>query len=281
MVSSGNRSVSLEVDSMNSHALISWRSIAAGLLVAGFVMMGLIGLGLAFGGIGLDTETTAKSAGIFTGAWFIGSTLISLFVGSYFAARVSKFRMGRIGSAQGIVIATLFLGFIMLQVFGAIGTIGSVAGNVLGQSGSAIAEGAQRLAQSPNVRTAITNLSNRALGDLNLKSAPSDVAKGIGDRLIAGDVEGAQTYLARESGITPAEANARIAQAKVQIDQAVDEAKITTGNALKSAGWTLFLLVVLGGGFGALGGGLGSVANFRRPLIKSREDYLTGAHQPV
>src|SRR5690606_24212331 len=196
-------------------------------------------------------------------------------------ARVSKFRMGRIGSAQGIVIATLFLGFIMLQVFGAIGTIGSVAGNVLGQSGSAIAEGAQRLAQSPNVRTAITNLSNRALGDLNLKSAPSDVAKGIGDRLIAGDVEGAQTYLSRESGITPAEANARIAQAKVQIDQAVDEAKITTGNALKSAGWTLFLLVVLGGGFGALGGGLGSVANFRRPLIKSREDYLTGAHQPV
>src|SRR5690606_1555284 len=93
MVSSGARSTSLEVETNNFHALISWRSIVAGLLIAMLVMTGLLGLGLAFGGIGLDEDTSARSAGIFTGAWFIGSALISLFAGSYFAARVSKFRM--------------------------------------------------------------------------------------------------------------------------------------------------------------------------------------------
>src|SRR5690606_4168217 len=134
----------LEVETINSHALISWRSIVAGLLIAMFVMTGLLGLVLAFGGIGLDEDTSAKSAGIFTGAWFIGSALISLFAVCYFAARISKFRMGRNGSAHGLVIATLFLGFFLYQTVAMVANAGSLAGSFLSKSGSVLAKGAEK-----------------------------------------------------------------------------------------------------------------------------------------
>src|SRR5690606_17191858 len=116
-------------------ALISGRAILAGLLISFFTMLGLIGLGLALGGINMGGDTSAESVGIFTGVWFTVSALISLFVGSYFAARISKFRTGRIGSAQGLVIASLFLGFFLYQTVSAVGALGGAAGNVLQSTG--------------------------------------------------------------------------------------------------------------------------------------------------
>lgn len=263
-----------EVDTNNPHALISWRSIVAGLLIAMFTMIGLIGLGLAFGGIGMDEDTSAKSAGIFTGVWFIASTLVSLFVGSYFAARVSKFRTGRIGSAQGLVIAALFLGFFLYQTVSAIGSLGAGAGSLIGKTGGLIADGAQKASQNPTITNTINNLSEDALGDLNLRSEPQVVAQGLGSRLINGDTEGAKNYLARQAGITPTEADARIAQMKIQVDKYVGDAKEATATGLRSAGWSLFLLVALGALSSVLGGALGSVANFRRPLVLSGRDDL-------
>ena len=257
----------LENELSLSHALISWRSIVAGLLVAFFCMIGLLGLGMAFGGIGLDEETSAKSAGIFTGVWFLVSTLLSLFVGSYFAGRVSKFRTARIGSAQGLVIAALFLGLFLYQTLASIGAIGSAAGSLVGNSASLIGQGVSQAANNPTVTNTVNNMAENALGDLNLKSDPQTVAKGLSTRLIQGDAEGAKNYLATQAGITPTEADVRIAQLKAQVDKTLDDVKAATATALRSAGWTLFLLVALGA-LSAIGGGaLGSVANFRRPLI--------------
>ncbi len=260
----------LEIESLHSHALISIRSIFAGLLISAFVMTGLIGLGLAFGGISMDQETTAKSAGAFTGLWFIGSTLVSLFVGSYFAARVSKFLMGRIGSAQGLVIAALFLGFFLYQSVSAIGSLGSAAGSLVGKSGQAIGE----VAQSET----ISSMAEDVLGDLNLRTEATVVARGVGMRLYRGDTEGAKNYLARQAGITPVEADVRIAQAKQQIDKFVADSKEAAAVALRSTGWSLFLLVVLGALAATGGGALGSVANFRRPLIVSRDSLYQTDH---
>jgi hypothetical protein len=271
----------LEVDSQNPHALISVRSIVSGLLVAMFTMTGLLGLGLAFGGIGLDQETTAKSAGIFSGVWFIVSTLLSIFVGSYFAARISKFRTARIGSAQGLVIASLFLGFFLYQTVSAIGSAGSAVSSMLGSTGSMVAQGARKAASTPAVTNAVDNLAEDALADLNLRSEPTVVARGIGSRLIQGDTEGAKNYLARQSGITPTEADTRIAQMKAQVDKVVSDTKEATATALRSTGWALFLLVALGA-LAAMGGGaLGSAANYRKPLIRERERedfYARGQH---
>lgn len=103
-----NKVDGLESDLATSHPLISWRSVVAGLLIAFFTMIGLLGLGMGIGGISMSEETGIQGAGMFTGIWFTVSVLISLFLGSYFAARVSKFQYGRIGSAQGLVIAACF-----------------------------------------------------------------------------------------------------------------------------------------------------------------------------
>jgi uncharacterized membrane protein len=261
----------------NTHALISFRAIAAGLLLTMFVMIGLTGLGLAFGGISMDEETTVRGVGMFSGIWFIASVFISLFLGSYFASRVSKFRMGRVGSVQGLVIASLFLVFFLYQLVSALGTAGIAVGSLLGKTGRVIALSAQKMENYPAVRNTISHLSEDALGDLNLRSGLQVVAEGIGSRILRGNTEGAKNYLAREAGITPTEADARIAQMKAKVDEYVSNAKEATATALRSTGWTLFFLVVLGGLAGILGGGLGSVVNFRKPLISVADiQYQTG-----
>lgn len=261
----------LEFENANRHALISGRAILAGLLVSFFTMLGLIGLGLAMGGINMNEDTSLRSVGIFTGVWFIASALISLFAGSYFAARISKFRTGRIGSAQGLVIASVFLGFFLYQTFASIGAIGGAAGNVIQSTGSAVVQGAKQASQNPTVVSTVNTMAEDALGDLNLRSEPGVVAQGVATRLMRGDVQGAQTYLSRQSGITEAEAQLRINQLEAQVSSYVEEAKAAGANALQSMGWSLFLMVVLGGISAAAGGGLGAVANFRKPLIREGE----------
>lgn len=262
----------VEIDSESSHALISLRAIAAGLLISLFVMTGLIGLGLAFGGIGLEDGATAKHAGVFTGVWFLVSALISIFSGSYFAARVSKFRLGRIGSAQGLVIASLFLGFFLYQTVAAISSAGSMAGAAIGKTASMMGQGASALSENQVITDTLKNITQEALGDLNLRSSPTEVAQTVGSQLLRGDTEGAKNYLAREAGITPTEADTRIAMMKSQVDKTINDAREGAATALKSTGWSLFLLVTLGAISSILGGALGSVANFRRPLI--REKYV-------
>lgn len=278
-VRGGGHQEIFEDDHATMHPLISWRSVVAGLLIAFFSMIGLLGLGMAMGGIGLNEDTSAKGAGIFTGVWFLASTLISIFVGSYFAARVSKFQTGRIGSAQGLVIAALFLGFFLYQSVSAIVGMGGAAGSMIGKSAVAIGTGASRVAQRPGVMATIGRYAEDALGDLNLRSEPTVVARGVADRVVHGDSEGAKNYLARQAGITPEEADARIAQLKTRADRVIDEAKVATGNALQATGWSLFLLVILGALSSVLGGALGSVANFRNPL--SREQFVARQHSPA
>jgi len=267
-----------EPENFNAHALISLRAILAGLLISTLTMIGLIGLGLAFGGIGLDEDTSARSAGIFTGVWFLAGSIISLFVGSYFAARMSKFKTGRIGSAQGLVIASLFLGFFLYQSIVAIGSVGSAAGSFLGKTGGAIASGVEKAAGNPTVNNFITEFSEDAIGDLNIRSDVSTVAQGLGSRLLRGDTEGAKNYLAGQAGISPAEADTRIATLKTRMDQTIAETKEGTATALRSTGWSLFLLVALGVLAATGGGALGSVANFRKPLIREGSGYDPRGH---
>lgn len=258
----------LENDHATMHPLISWRSVMAGLLISFFTMIGLLGLGMAFGGINMNEDTSAQSAGIFTGVWFLASALISIFVGSYFAARVSKFQTGRIGSAQGLVIATLFLGFFLYQTLATIVSMGGAAGSIIG--------GVSRVADQPGVMNTVSQLAENALGDMNLRSDPGVVAQGVATRLIRGNTDGAKNYLAMQAGITSEEADARIVQLKTQADKAIGDAKAGAGDALQATGWSLFLLVILGALSSVLGGALGSVANFRNPL--SREQFSARQH---
>lgn len=260
----------LETELSSMHPLISWRSVVAGLLIAFFCMVGFLGLGMALGGIGLDEETSARSAGIFSGVWFLVSALLSIFIGSYFAARVSKFRTGRIGSAQGLVIAALFLGVFLWQTIMALGNAGQMTGVLLGRTAGMLGAGAERMAESPMMK----NMVEDAVGDLQLRSNPRDVAGGLATRLLRGDGEGAKNFLVSQAGISQVEADQRIARLRSRIDEAVNNTKEGAATALRSAGWSLFFLVILGA-LSAIGGGaLGSATNFRKPLARREGEFV-------
>jgi hypothetical protein len=257
----------LESDSINPHPLISWRSVVAGLLISFFTLTALLSLGLAVGGISIDADTSAKGAGIFTGVWFIVSALISLFIGSYFAARVSKFRTSRVGSAQGLVIASLFVGFFIYQTAATIGQAGQAVGSFIKGSANMVSQGVEKASESPTVSNTVASISEDAIGNLNLKADPKTVATGVASRLVRGDTESAKNYLAIQAGISPMEADARIAQMKARVDQMADDAKMAAATTLKSVGWSLLIITVLGALASVAGGALGSVANFKKPLI--------------
>jgi hypothetical protein len=262
----------LESDAAHFHPLVSWRSVVAGLFVSFLTLAILLSLGIAFGGIGLDDGTTAQNAGIFSGVWFLVSSLIALFAGSYFAARISKFQNNRLGSAQGLVIASLFFGLFLWQTATALGWAGRAAGSAVSGASSAVGQGVSQLSGNQ----VVNNIVDDAIGDLNLRSEPSVVAQGVASRLISGNTEGAKNYLARQAGITPAEADQRIAALRSQVDQALVTAREQGAAALKALGWTLFATLLLGAAASVGGGALGSRANLRKPLTREQADAVEG-----
>lgn len=256
----------LESDIGTMHPLLSWRSIIGGLLVSFFVMAGLLGLGFAIGGISLNEDTSFSGVGTFTGIWFSASAIVSLFVGSFFATRVSKFQNGFIGSAQGLIVASLFLGFFVYQAGAIVGSMGSVAGSVIGGTAKVAGQGVSQVTQSPQVRETFNRIIQNTIGDLNVQSNIETVAINVGNRLLRGDQEAAVDYLAMETGISREEAQQRLEGLQIQAQEAVGDAKNIAGDALKTGGWTLFLLVLFGALSSVGGGILASRLNLRKPI---------------
>lgn len=264
-----NNYSALDTNLSYMHPLFSSRSVIAGLLVAFFILTGLLGLGFAIGGISMDQNTEFSGIGTFTGIWFGISALVSLFIGSYFAARVSKFQRKRIGGAQGLIIASLFLGFFIYQAGQTVSGIGGLAGNFIGGGASMASKGISSAYQNEHVRSTFSNVIQNTIGDLNIKGEIQTVAINVGNHLLRGDQEGAIDYLSRESGISREEARAKLAQFQIQAEEAIGEAKEATASALKTTGWTIFLLVLLGAMSATIGGALGSRANNRKPLLNN------------
>lgn len=258
----------IETETIRAHPLISWRSTIGGLLISLLAMGILLSLGLAFGGgryTDINANATPKDLGVFSSVWFLISAVISVLVGSYFAARVSKYHLGRIGAAQGAVIASLFFGFFLYQSVLAIAGTGRLMGAVASEAASAAQTGVGS-AFTPD--TALNNAVEDALGDLNLRSDPQTVFSGVASRLIAGDTTGARNYLARQAGVSPQVVDARINQLQTQINQALTQARQQAAKALQATGWALFVMLVLGTIAATVGGALGALANVRRPLAR-------------
>lgn len=243
--------------------LVSWKSVAAGFLVTLFTMTALLGLGMAFGSIGLDDETSAKGASVFTGIWFLVSTLVSIFVGSYYSARLSAYRVPKVGAANGLLIACLFILFFLIQAFSAIGTIGRSAGTLVGNMAIGATEMAARNPQSTGM---VANYVEEQFMNLELRSSPQVVASGVASRVINGNFQGAQNYLAYQANISSADAQARVAQLRAEASRLVDEAKAAAATALKATGWSLFFLIFFSTIAAIIGGYLGSRTNIAHPI---------------
>lgn len=246
------------------YPLISWRSIVAGLIFSVICYVALTALGVGVMGTAaqqLIQESEGGGQGIAIGAaiWAIVSILLSLVVGSYFAARISNLVTGKMGGAQGLVIASVFFALIFWGAGNAIGALGGA----MGSAAKSIGGGAQNMMQNP----AVQNQIDQAFQGLNLKSPPEVVAQNLASRIIAGDQQGAKNYLAYQAGIPASEVDVRIAQLQTQLQNAAE----STAQGVAIAGWILFAALVLGLGSGYLGGRFGAVANIREPLVDEVE----------
>lgn len=242
--------------------LVCWKSTIAGFMLSIMTFAGLISLAMAFGGIGLSDGSTVQHASIFAGISLIVATVVAIFAGSYFSVRLARFKVDVVGCAQGLVVASLMVIFVVWQTVAAVGTVGKAAAEATGTAVAATAAGAGAAAGNPAVQDMIED----SLGGTTLKSEPSVVVRGVTTRLMRGDQEGAKNYLAYQAGLTPAEADARIAQLKAKADELMVKAREATATALKASGWSLFLLIALSAMVSVLGGLLAAHVNSRRTM---------------
>jgi hypothetical protein len=258
-------------------SLVCWKSVAAGLLVSILTYMVLSALGMAIGGFSAAhvIRNGQQGNGLALGAtiWLVASALFSLGNGSYFASRVHRTASAWVGTAQGIVIASLF--FILL-VYGAGTIVGGVARDVVGLAGAS-AGGAADLTANPAVQSTIQN----AIGTSGtLKSDPAVVTQHVAADLLRGDKESAKTYLAYQTGQTPAEVDAKMDKLTQDFEAAAQDAAIKTSKGVADAGLTLFFTFLLGIGFAVLGGMTGARAN-RKPTWVQTHDLVYDNNSPT
>lgn len=253
--------------------LICWKSAIAGVFLSLvlFLLMSSLGAGVAgFTAEGLINKEDGGSA-LATGAglWLGFSIVVSLFTGSYFSVRIARFMTSRIGSANGLVVASVFFAIITL---GAGHLVGGIAES-FGKAAKAASEGASGLASNPMVQDAI----NKSLANTTLKSEPADVLMGLSARLIEGDTESAKNYYAYQTGLAPAEVDAKVSQLKSEFDAAVKRAAEKTAHAVGDTGLMTFVVVLLGLIAAGIGGRTGARTNFQRPFAKVSQKVETNA----
>lgn len=248
----------------STHTLISWGAIFSGLVIALITYAVLISLGIGFGGSsaanmiqdGGEVKALAMGAAIWIGL----SVLISLAVGSYFAARTSTFVTGRMGGAQGVVIGALFFGLMLASAGQAVGFAGKGLAGMMG----AIGVGAGSLAANQTVQTAVEN----GIGATNLKSEPSIVVKGLITRLIQGDSEAAKAYLANQTGLSSEELDAKYAEVEGKFKAVARDVGVKTADAVSASAWMMYWILLAGIAASALSGAFGTRRNFKKPVVE-------------
>jgi hypothetical protein len=252
---------------VNPHAAVSWRSTIAGLLISFLVFGILLSLGMALGGVSLTDGANLKNSGIIGAVWMLLSVLISVFVGSYFAGRISTFVSSLSGIAHGAVLCALFIGLVLWQFVGFAGWVTKSAASFVGgavQMGAPAAQGAAN-----QMDLGMNTVLEDRLGDVQFKGDPKTVMTGVATRLIQGNTDSAKNYLAANSNLSRAEIDTRINQLQTQVQQAGEDARQAAASALKVTGWGLFFTSVIGLIVACLGGLMGTAANRLVPVDRS------------
>lgn len=265
----------IETEHHHRH-LVCWKSTFAGFVVALMTMGGIISLAIAFGGIGLADGSTLKNAGIFAGISVVVATVVAIFTGTYFSVRLARFKVDVVGCFQGLVLGSLVVLFVLWQTAAAVGMIGKAAAEATGAAAVVAGATTGAAAQNPIVQDMIED----GIGDVKLKNDASIVVRGVAARLVRGDQESAKNYLAYQAGLTPEEANTRIAAMKAKADELAVKARDASATTLKATGWSIFVLIVLSAIASVLGGLLGTVVNNHRTLDTTDEVYVA-SKRPV
>ncbi|MFN3453346.1 MAG: hypothetical protein ACK41T_00200, partial [Pseudobdellovibrio sp.] len=250
-------------------------STFAGLAVAIVVFLGALALSLAFGGIGLSDGSSAKAAGTFAAGSMIIATILAAFAGGYLTSRLGRTQVDALGTTQGLIVGALFLLFVIFQITSAVGAVGKAAGQTLGATASALGSATATSSENPMIQDIVQD----QFGDLNLKSDPAVVARGVANRILRGDEVAAKNYLAAQAGISSAEVDKRIAAAKAKLDESAAQLREATAAAMKATGWSLLVILVLGMVSSGLGGLAAAKCNEKYTL--DMHDDLKKTYKPV
>jgi hypothetical protein len=253
-----------------AHSPISWPAIFAGLFVTVLIYVGLICLGLGFGGNSLydvlQDQNNLRTVGFGAALWTIVSAMIALCSGGHVSGRVAGLIATRVGRFQGLVIASFFFVLMFTQI-----------GLVLGALGGGLSSALSSIGTTAANSSIGHEIIEDAIGDLNLKAPVSEVVTGLGGRLIRGDQDGAINYLAQKSGISREDARARIESFKARFNTVLQQTVSMASQTLRSASWTLFFAILLGSLAAVSGGGFAANYNLREPVSKADNRALRAA----
>jgi hypothetical protein len=250
------------------HKLLCWRSIISGVLISALVYLILAALGAGI--VGSTAETLIRNEepgwGLATGAglWLGLSVVISLFIGSYFCVRTSKFVTRKIGVTHGMVVTSLFFIVLMWGAGNIVGGISKGLGKAVASAGSS----AKELIKNSSVQDTV----HKALGASTLKSDPKEVSQELAMRLAEGNIQSAKDYFAYQTGLSPAEVDTKVTELKTEFDQAAKLAGEKLATAVAEAGWSLFAILMVGL-LGAVAGGLtAAIVNGERPISRFQHE---------
>ncbi|MBY0313915.1 MAG: hypothetical protein K2Q26_00215 [Bdellovibrionales bacterium] len=242
----------------HDHPLICWKSILAGLFVAMMSMMAATALGLGVAArvtrSAIENESHGSTIATGTGIWIFLSVVVSLFFGGFYAARAARISDQRVGGSQSLVVASLF--FILLVSGGGNAVVG-ISSGVAGLA-KGLSAGVADLSQNPMIQDTVSNAIPQ-----DVKTDQKQFVNGLTSRLLRGDVESAKVYFALNTGISSAEAEAKINELNAKFEQAAKVAGDKAAKALSVLGWTLFVTFLIGLAAAVAGGVFAARCNLR------------------
>jgi hypothetical protein len=228
-----------------SLSLFSWRSILAGAALSLIFYILFLALGAGIAALNIDSRAVSDRSDVWevaTGIWIFAASGLALFLGTFFATRCTESRTSGVGALQGGVITSIFYLLVLLEAGSLLGGAGRFVSSLVSGTGSAVSSGVVEASMSPAVHETVEH----AIEGLHLKDSTEDVVKTVGVRLFRGDVDGATTYLARQTGRSPDEVRDQVKDLESQVTAAVDRLRRQTAATVSAAGFSLFGLILVG-----------------------------------
>jgi hypothetical protein len=273
---------------------MSWGAIFAGAITALGLWILLYAFGLAVGLSSLNPANpgSARTAGMFTGAWALIAPLIALFVGGWVAGRGANIHARGEGAAHGLVMwgLTTLIGASMMAVtmsviVGGAVSVGKAAvsagGDAIGAAAAGSGGAARYLGIDANDALAPVNERLRAEGKPPLTSAQVQaVSRDIAQNAVREgrlDRDLVVTALAQHTNLSAADAEeigdriqAQVQQAHVgdRLRSAAQQAQIgalKVGDATGKAFWGVFGALLMGLIAALAGGAVGASREPGRP----------------
>ncbi|HEX2623108.1 MAG TPA: hypothetical protein VHL11_23270 [Phototrophicaceae bacterium] len=279
---------------------ISWGAIFAGIVVALVTMLAFNMLGLSIGAATINpaTEANPVEPAVATGSiiWLIASNLISLFLGGYVAAYMSRTADHTDGILHGIVtwgvVTLITFALLTTSIGNVVNGVVSAASQAIGTAGGIVAENSpvvakaldtqnsvltgigtdvrmlmQANASAPSLSTGSTGSNQTATTDTTPTLDEIEINRAVATlfnqaTITDADRQEVATLIAERTGITPAEATDRLARWEQLYIQVKTEAEDAVRSASQKVADAVTLLAgamfaaFIAGAFAAGVGGL-------------------------